>query len=442
MKKEFKDNWQKSAYPSEKQPIVVAVSGGRDSMVLANLLFENGHQFSIAHCNFQLRKGDSDKDEALVLGWAKERNITAHHIKFDTEKSMQEWKMSLQETARKLRYDWFQTLCKEHQYHAIATAHHANDNAETLLINLCKGTGIAGLHGIPSKNNNIIRPLLFATRAIINEYAEQVKVPYREDESNASTKYLRNAVRHKIIPEMEAVFPNLIEQMNDNIRRFADVEILYQQAIATNKKKLLEQRGNDVYLPILKLKKMPAISTLCFEIGADYGFNAAQTNEILKLMDSESGHYTESEHYKIIKDRDFLIITKKEAQKADLILIEKLPQKIKIEDGDFNFTTSEEAFSASISVDTAQIDFDTIELPMTIRRWRIGDYFYPLGMAMKKKKIGRFLIDQKVPIHEKEKLWIVLSNEKIVWVAGMRIDERFKVKTSTKKILKINFSRR
>ena len=386
MKKEFKDNWQKSAYPSEKQPILVAVSGGRDSMVLANLLFENGHQFSIAHCNFQLRKGDSDKDEALVLSWAKERNITAHHIKFDTEKSMQEWKMSLQETARKLRYDWFQTLCKEHQYHAIATAHHANDNAETLLINLCKGTGIAGLHGIPPKNNNIIRPLLFATRAIINEYAVQEKVPYREDESNASTKYLRNAVRHKIVPEMEAIFPNLIAQMNDNIRRFADVEILYQQAIATNKKKLLEQRGNDVYLPILKLKKMPAIKALCFEIGADFGFNAAQSNEILKLMDSESGHYTESEQYKIIKDREFLIITKKEAQKADLILIEKLPQKIKTEDGDFIFTTSEEAYSASISVDVAQIDFDTIELPMTIRRWRVGDYFYPLGMAMKKKE--------------------------------------------------------
>lgn len=431
--------WQAQQFPHKKEKILLALSGGKDSMALASILHQIGCNLTVAHCNFMLRGTESELDEQLVKDWAAQNNILCHSISFDTKKEMARNKTGVQETARKLRYDWFSNLCKEHHYVAIATAHHANDNVETLLINLCKGTGIAGLHGIPAKNNKIIRPLLFATQAEITEYVIEHQTPFREDASNSSTQYLRNAVRHKIIPALSELFPDVISQISHNIERFKQVETIYELAIAEEKKKLIERRGNDYYIPILKLLKRPSYESICFEIFKEFGFSSAQVPEILKLLNSESGHYLSSESHRVIRNRMFLIITEIISPKTDLIIIDQIPCSIETSEGQFNFRIVESTKHIDESKYTAYLDLDTLKLPLLLRRWRIGDYFYPLGMGMKKKKISRFLIDQKVPIHEKEKVWIVESQQKIAWLAAMRIDERFKVKNATKKLLKITF---
>lgn len=439
LKKRFAHHWASQNFPQKKETVLVAVSGGKDSMALAHIMHEAGFSIALGHCNFQLRDTASNLDEQLVVNWAKEQSIPLHRIAFDTRKVMEDQKKGVQETARELRYSWFNTLCKEHGYAAVATAHHANDNAETLLINFCKGTGIAGLHGIPSRNGAIIRPLLFATGKEIENFVHSEDIPFREDASNASTYYLRNAVRHKVIPVLDEVFPCVVERLSENISRFKQVESIYRQAIESKKKKLLEQRGADFYIPVLKLKKEPAYETVCFELMSEFGFTAAQTPEILKLLNSESGHYVASASHKVIRNRMFLIITEQSTQKTDLILIEEFPATIETENGTFRFSVHDNIRLISSAAEIASIDSDTLSLPLTLRRWRKGDYFYPLGMGMKKKKVARFLVDQKIPVHQKEKLWVLEHTKQIIWIAGMRLDERFKIKPNTKKIVQVAF---
>lgn len=439
LSEKFEQNWLKQKFPAKTHPILVAVSGGKDSMVLANLLLQSGYNFSVAHCNFKLRNEASDLDEKLVTDWAERNNIQLHKIAFDTQKAMDENKQGVQETARNLRYNWFKELCTNFQYEAIATAHHANDNAETLLINLCKGTGIAGLHGIPSRNGIIIRPLLFASRKEIEQYILERRIEFREDESNAGTKYLRNAVRHAVIPVLEGVFPSATERINESIGRLIQVESIYRKAIEQEKKKLLEQRGKDIYIPILKLNKIEELETICYEIFSAYGFSSAQIPEILKLRNAEAGHFISSGTHRVIKNRQFLIITELKTESTDFILIDKLPCKITLDEGIFEFKIIENKQIEHADKNIVSIDFDEIVLPLILRRGRTGDYFYPIGMGMKKKKISRFLIDQKIALHLKEKIWIVAENQKIIWVCGMRMDERFKVKNSTARTLQIKF---
>lgn len=433
----FLHHWNNNFKTTNNRAVLLAISGGMDSMALANLMRSNEIPFSLAHCNFKLRNEASDLDEQHVKDWAKEHNIILHTISFDTEKEMVLRKTAVQETARNLRYEWFQQLCQEHNYAAIATAHHANDNAETLLINLCKGTGMAGLHAIPERNENIIRPLLFATRQQIETYIKEEQINYREDASNASDKYLRNAVRHKIIPALHELFPEVVQQLSHSIKRFSEAEILYRRAIDNEKKQLLEQRGADLYIPVLKLKKAVPLATICYELFAPFGFSAAQTLQIINLIDSESGHFINSATHRIIRDRQFLIVTALATEKTDLIQIHTLPQTIVVDGYKFIFREENKSKHIDTSEQTAVADLKQITFPIQLRRWRTGDYFYPLGMGMKKKKISRFLIDKKIPIHQKEQLWIIENQKRILWLAGMRLDERFKVTDSTEKVLVI-----
>jgi tRNA(Ile)-lysidine synthase len=439
LSKKFEQYWLQQKFPAKTQTILVAVSGGKDSMVLANLLLQSGYNFSVAHCNFKLRSEASDLDEKLVTDWAERNNIPLHKIAFDTQKAMNENKQGVQEAARNLRYNWFKELCANFQYDAIATAHHANDNAETLLINLCKGTGIAGLHGIPSRNGLIIRPLLFASRKEIEQYILERGIEFREDESNTGTKYLRNAVRHTLIPVLEEVFPAATERINESIGRLIQVESIYRKAIEQEKRKLLEHRGKDIYIPILKLNKIEELETICYEIFSAYGFSSAQIPEILKLRNTEAGHFISSGTHRIIKNRMFLIITELKTESTDFILIDKLPNKISLAEGTFEFVITENKQIENLDKNIASIDFDELVLPLILRRGRTGDYFYPIGMGMKKKKLSRFLIDQKIAMHQKEKIWILAQDQKIIWVSGMRMDERFKVKNTTARTLQIKF---
>lgn len=418
-----------------QQPALLAVSGGADSMVMAHLLLESKILFAVAHCNFQLRGEEADKDEELVRSWCTANNIPFHHVRFDTKAKMEQWKKGVQETARILRYEWLEEIRRKNGYACIATAHHANDNAETLLMNLFKGTGISGLHGILPRNGSIIRPLLFASKKDITDYAQQNNVPYREDASNATDKYTRNDVRLNILPVIEKSFPNVITSLNNSIQRFAEAEELYKKAIEQERKKLLEQRGKDYYIAIRKLEKRTPLHTICYELFRPFGFTTGQVQDIVGLLSSESGHYLISPTHRIIRDRDFLIVTLFDTRQADFITIEDIPVTLKAGDRQYKFKYAPVPAEIPANDKTAYIDVANLEQPLILRRWKQGDYFYPLGMGMKKKKLSRYFIDKKIPLHEKENVWVLESNKRIVWVAGHRLDERFKIQSGTKEVL-------
>ncbi len=433
--KQFQDGWLAKNYVLPGDTVLLAVSGGKDSMVMASLFLESKILFAVAHCNFGLRGKESDMDEQLVADWCKANNIKFHQALFETKERSEEWKKGIQETARILRYEWFEEVRKENDYAKIVTAHHANDNVETLLINLFKGTGISGLHGIRPEYGNIIRPLLFASKEDIAAYATAHNVSYRDDASNDTDDYLRNSVRHNVVPAIGEWFPNVVTNVNESIARFGEAEILYKKAIEQERKKLLEKRGHDYYIPVLKLRHREPLATICYELLYPFGFSSAQLPHVLHLLEATTGHYVSSPTHRVIRNRDFLVITTIPADTADMILVEAAP--CTIDTGKYHFSFSIQAKPKAFSADPniAYLDMKGIEFPLILRKWKMGDYLYPFGMKMKKKKVARLLIDEKVPLHEKENIRVLECSKRIAWVSGIRPDERFRVKESTEQVL-------
>jgi tRNA(Ile)-lysidine synthase len=439
--KAFQQHWAKTGFGKDGKQILLAVSGGVDSMVMADLFLKSGIDFGLAHCNFQLRGEEADRDEALVQKWADDNKVVFYNTRFNTKEKTEEWKKGVQETARILRYEWLDQIRHTNGFAYIATAHHANDNVETLLMNLFKGTGISGLHGIPVQNNFIIRPLLFAERKDIAAYAATNNIPYREDASNASDNYLRNMVRHHLIPAVEKCFPDGVQQANESINRFAEAEKLYNVAIDAERKKLLEQRGQDHYIPVLKLNKRVPLHTICYELFKPFGFTGAQVPYIISLLDAESGKSVMSSTHRVIRNRDFLIVTALQTEQTDFVLIEGVPCVIETPQGQFYFKEAAKGIELSTNDNEAMIDASKISYPLILRKWKQGDYLYPLGMGMKKKKLSKLFIDKKIPLHEKEHIWVLESQKRIVWVAGLRLDERFKITDTTANVLKIELKK-
>ncbi len=335
----------------------------------------------------------------------------------------------------------------------IITAHHANDNIETLIINLFRGTGISGLHGIPSRQGDVLRPLLFAKREEILAYAKVNGLEWVEDSSNASDKYTRNFIRLQLLPAAKEIFSHAEDNLLQNIERFKEAEILYNQAVTQHKSKLLEKKGNEWHIPVLKLQKVTPQHTIVWEIIKDFGFSSAQVPEIVKLLDAGNGSYVASATNRIIKNRKWLIIAPLQTGEAHNIIIEQEDKQIVFENGvlelnhindsplpipDSRFPIPDSRLTIDASRFTANVDAGQIKFPLLLRKWKQGDYFYPLGMQ-KKKKLGKFFIDQKLSKTAKEKVWVLECDKKIVWVVGMRIDDRFKITPATKQRLTIRF---
>lgn len=434
----------------KKDHLLLAVSGGTDSVALCKLCFQTGFHFEIAHCNFKLRGEESDRDENFVRGLAKKYEADIYVKEFETEKFAWENKISIQVAARELRYEWFNDLlisvkgktAIDNQTNSyLLTAHHADDNIETLLMNFFKGTGIKGLQGILPKQGKIIRPLLFAKREEIERFTKENNLEFVEDSSNNSDKYTRNYFRHQLIPAVEKKFPQAKENLINNIERFGEIEILYQQSIQLYKKNLLEYKGNEIHIPVLKLAKSKPLTTIIYEIVKEFGFTAHQTPEVIHLLGSGSGKYISSSTHKILKNRSWLIIAPLNTIQSNHILIEESDTKIDFEEGTLQLKTyfnQEKKPTNSDSI--ALLDLKNIAFPLLLRKWKEGDYFYPLGMQ-KKKKLSRFFIDCKIPLTQKEKIWIIESNKKMIWVIGQRIDDRFKITEKTKDRLEIRFNK-
>jgi tRNA(Ile)-lysidine synthase len=439
MLQKFKQYIKQHHLFTPKDKLLIAVSGGVDSVLLCDLCQQAGYDFAIAHCNFKLRAEESERDETFVQSLAVKYGVQFFVTHFETQEFATQQKIGIQEAARNLRYDWFKAVAKQHNFTCVLTAHHADDSIETLLMNFFKGTGIKGLHGILPKENlsvNVVRPLLFAKKSEILSAATNLKLLFVEDSSNASNKYTRNYFRNELIPGLQKVYPTVQDNLLSNIERFAAVEELYQQAIDAHKKKLIEIKGEEIHIPILKLQKVYPLSTIFFEIIKQYGFTSHQTNEAIALLDSETGRYIKSNTHTIIKNRKWLIIAPIDTQIASTILIEKGIDAIDFTGGKLIVKNLQIPNTVQAEKLNAQLDPAQIVFPLLLRKWKQGDYFYPLGMKHK-KKLSRFFIDQKLSIADKEKVWVIESNKKIIWILGLRIDDRFKVTPKTTSV--INF---
>lgn len=430
---------------NQKDKLLLALSGGVDSVVLCELCHQAGYNFSIAHCNFKLRGVESDRDENFVKELAVKYNVEFYSKIFNTTEEVKNRKTSIEETARDLRYEWFNEIQHStfniqndvHQTSYILTAHHANDNIETVLMNFFRGTGIKGLRGILPKQQKIIRPLLFAKRIEIENFATENNLAFITDSTNAQNEYTRNYFRNDIIPAIQKIFPQAEENSLQNINRFIDVEVLYNQAITLHKNKLCLLKGNEVHIPVLKLAKAKPLQTIVYEIVKDFGFTALQTNDIVNLLQSDSGKYIQSSTHRIIRNRKWIIISPKNTNEAVTILIEEGDKKISFENGKLELVLNSKLDIKNSKFDI-QLDVSKITFPLLLRKWKEGDYFYPLGMKHK-KKLSRFFIDNKLSLTQKENTWVLESNKKIIWVVGMRIDDRFKITANTKEVLEVRF---
>ncbi|ANH81002.1 tRNA lysidine(34) synthetase TilS [Niabella ginsenosidivorans] len=434
----FIENIHKHYLFTKKDRLLLAVSGGVDSMALTGLCKKAGFDFGIAHCNFQLRGTASDADEAFVKAWAGKWAVPFYSIRFNTGSFAAENRLSVQEAARVLRYEWFEELRSRNGFDYILTAHHANDTIETLLMNFFRGTGMNGLTGIKEQNGVIVRPLLFAKRTELEAFLEQEGLSFVQDESNLKNDYTRNFIRNELLPQIARVYPEVEQNLIANIDRFKEATRLYQRSVEQYKKKLLLVKGAEIHLPVLLLLKSAAPSTVLFELIKEYGFSAAQVPEIMRLTESGSGHYIVSATHRVIRDRRHLILAPLQAVENARVLIEQ-PGRFPFKEGVLAVKQLQlEDHRIPTDPGTAWLDAAEIRFPLILRPWKTGDYFYPLGMT-KKKKISRFLIDKKLSLIQKEAVWVVETDRKIIWVAGQRMDNRFKVTERTKQIIELRF---
>jgi tRNA(Ile)-lysidine synthase len=433
MKNRLQNHIDKEIPYLKQKKLLLAVSGGLDSMVLLHLFQELKCDIAIAHCNFQLRGVESFGDQKFVQDYAEANGIPIFVTQFDTEAFAKDYKLSTQVAARELRYNWFYELLEIEKFDYILTAHHADDNLETFLINLTRGTGLEGLTGIPVQNNKVIRPLLFLSREGIENYAKANDIQWREDSSNASDKYVRNKIRHHLIPVLKELNPHFMVSflktegyLQESLAMVEDAAIMIYQQVAS-------EVENQIHFNLNKLLQLPNYQSYLYQWLKEYGFTAWE--DIYDLVDSQSGKQVFAVDFRLLKDRDSLILSPIE-ETADEIefLVNENETEVKIP---LNMTFCKVADISVASNKTIFVDADQLIFPLVIRKWKTGDVFLPFGMDGKSKKVSKFFKDEKLSLIEKENTWILCSDNQIVWIIGIRADHRFRTSNTTKNILKI-----
>ena len=414
--------------------LLLAFSGGMDSMVLVHLFQKLNLNFALAHCNFQLRGAESDGDENFVAAYAKLNNIACFITKFDTSNYSKENKLSTQVAARNLRYNWFNEILEQEKFDYIVTAHHADDVAETFMINLSRGTGLDGLTGIPSQNGNIIRPMLPFSRKEIENYVLENKLKWREDSSNASDKYLRNKIRHHIIPVFKEINESFLQSFQNTLEHLNQEQSLINDAVQMVYEKVVSEENQQLKINISALLHYKNHKAYLYQWLNKYGFSA--WNDVYNLIEAQSGKQILSEKYILLKDRDFLILSKKEKTNFEEIVIHSITEKPNFP---LKLTLCNQSDISNQMKNVIFVDENKIQFPLTIRKWKEGDYFYPTGMQGK-KKVSKYFKDEKFTLFQKQDAWILESNNQIVWIIGHRADERFKVENTTQTIIQITYN--
>ncbi len=411
---------------------IVAVSGGIDSVVLAYLCRSLKMDFALAHCNFNLRGEESDLDEEFILELAlEELEVEVFIQSFDTQAYADDNKRSIQMAARELRYNWFADLAEQLQFDYILTAHHADDNLETFLINFIRGTGLNGLTGIPMINENIVRPLLPFSRQDIEDYSKEKNLIWREDSSNFTRKYLRNKLRHQVVPVLKEINPQLLNSFQKTIINLNDTADIVEESLnAVAKRAIVEINSYGIRYKISEFKKVNNPRAYVFEMFKNFGFT--EWNDLLDLLDAQSGKQVISNTHRLIKHREFLILTERKDKPTLNIIIQEHDTKVQIPFGVLTFENVQAIGKTSKEI--VYVDKDQLKFPLELRVWKEGDAFQPMGMSGK-KKISKYLKDEKASLVEKENTWILISNNHVVWVLNKRADDNsLKVTERTKTI--------
>ena len=413
--------------------ILLAISGGIDSIVLTHLCHKLELSFSLAHCNFNLRGKESDADEDFVLQLAEDLDLEVFIESFDTEKYAQDNKRSIQMAARELRYSWFEELAAQLKFDFILTAHHADDNLETFLINFTRGTGLEGLTGIPEVNGKFVRPLLPFSSDDIENYATENHVKWRDDSSNKSVKYLRNKLRHEVIPILKEINPSLLESFQNTINNLNGTSEIVADSVDVFLNKTIDSIDkNIVKYKISEFKKLNNPKPYLHETLKEYGFT--QWDDILNLLDAETGKQVFSTSHRLIKNREHLLLSKIQLNNCEEILISEEENEVKTPFGVLFFDEANALFGRRKNA--INVDREALKFPLKLRKWQEGDVFYPLGMTGK-KKLSKYFKDEKMSLLDKENTWLLCSEKEIVWVINWRADNRFRVTENTKHILKI-----
>lgn len=414
-------------------PFLLACSGGVDSVVLAHLLHRMKLPFSMAHCNFQLRGNESDADAEFVRYLAQKINVKYFVKRFETEEYVLLNKVSIQEGARILRYRWFDKICTENKLEYIVTAHHADDALETFMFHLSRGAGLNGLTGIPQRNNRILRPLLPFTKETITEFALKEDISWRNDRSNEDTSYFRNKIRHELLPQFTELHPAFLENFRKSIGLLRGSHEMLTEYVTERRKQLELKEGNQTKYPIAGLLDLHPVEAWCYHIFCEYGFTDWES--ITGLITGPTGKMVVSPTHQLLKDREYLILRPLEERASDLFEIDEGSAEIAIP---ISLKISEEKAMGTLSPNILYIDKETLNGRLHVRKWQKGDYFYPLGMNGR-KLVSKFFKDLKLSRFEKEEQWILCAGEQIVWIIGLRADDRFKVRPGTNNIIKIEY---
>ncbi|MBR2367346.1 MAG: tRNA lysidine(34) synthetase TilS [Alistipes sp.] len=437
---EFEKYIEENELFSHNDKILLTVSGGVDSMVMMALTAATGYRFGVAHCNFSLRGKESDDDEQLVADEAQRYGVEFFNKRFDTLAEMERTGESMEMAARRLRYAWFRELCDEHGYTVIAIAHHVNDSIETFFINMLRGTGLRGLTGINTQLGRVVRPMMFATRKDIHDYAVAHHIPFREDSSNRSTKYLRNKVRLGLVPMLKEIKPQFTTIMRRNIARLSQAQEYINASMAIIKERVIEHNDG---IDILYLERIDALlprNYVIYEIlNSEYGFKGDVVDALCHAIDGgSSGRRFYSREWVAVTDRGNIVVSRIAEEDACETLVER--NMIRSYAGGsvlyFEYCNIDFIDSYDLGDNVALIDADKLQYPLHLRRWRDGDWFIPLGMSGR-KKLSDYLIDKKVSLTEKKRQFVLVSGEDVVWVVGRRLDDRFCITRHTENVVKI-----
>ena len=420
--------------------ILLTVSGGVDSMVMMSLFAASGYRFGVAHCNFQLRGQESDEDEALVAEQARRYGVELFNRRFDTQGEMERTGESMAMAARRLGYTCFRSLCDEHGYNVIAIAHHINDSIETFFINMLRGTGLRGLTGISVQAGRIVRPLMFATRKDILDYATAHRIPYREDSSNRSTKYLRNKVRLGIVPMLREINPQFTTVMRRNISRLTDAQTFIDRSVELIRRDAMTEQGGLYTLHVDRIDASLPLGYVVYEIlNSMFGFKGDTVDALCHaLQQNNTGRRFYSREWVATIDRGRIVIGRIADEDTCMTQVEQGVLRSYCGSSVLHYEYCDIDMIDSVTTpdNVALVDADKLRFPLTLRRWQQGDWFVPFGMSGR-KKVSDFLIDAKVSMAEKSRQFVLLSGDDVVWVVGRRADDRFRLTRQTENVLKI-----